>query len=87
MKFSWIKMSQYFPKLYEPFDGDIKVKVDFSKSKKYFTCWCFKFCTKISLKTEIDKLDIEKLVPIPVDLSKLSDAVKGDVVKKLCMIN
>ena len=31
-------MSQYFPKLYEPFDGDIKVKVDFSKSKKYFTC-------------------------------------------------
>ena len=24
------KMSQYFPKLYEPFDGDINVKVDLS---------------------------------------------------------
>ena len=29
-----------------------------------------------SLKTEVDKLDIDKLVPVPVDLSKLSDAVK-----------
>ena len=40
-----------------------------------------------SLKTEVDKLDIDKLVPVPVDLSKLSDVVKNDVVKKLCMIN
>ena len=35
-----------------------------------------------SLKTEVDKLDIDKLVPAPVDLSKLSDVVKDDVVKK-----
>ena len=35
-----------------------------------------------SLKTEVDKLDIDKLVPVPVDLSKLSDIVKNDVVKK-----
>ena len=35
-----------------------------------------------NLNTEVDKLDIEKLVPIPVDLSKLSDVVKNDVVKK-----
>ena len=35
-----------------------------------------------SLKTEVDKLNIDKLVPIPVDLSKLSDVVKNDVVKK-----
>ena len=35
-----------------------------------------------SLKTEVDKLDIEKLVRVPVDLSKLSDVVKDDVVKK-----
>ena len=34
------------------------------------------------LKTEVDKLDINKLIPIPVDLSKLSDVVKNDVVKK-----
>ena len=30
----------------------------------------------------MDKLDIEKLAPVPVDLSKLSDVVKNDVVKK-----
>ena len=35
------------------------------------------------LKTEIDKLDIDKLVPVPLDLSKLCDAVKNDVVKKI----
>ena len=35
-----------------------------------------------SLKTEIGKLDIGKLVSVPVDLSKLSDVVKNDVVQK-----
>ena len=35
-----------------------------------------------NLKTEVDKLDIDKLVPLPVNLSKLSDVVKNDVVKK-----
>ena len=35
-----------------------------------------------NLKTEVNKLDIDKLVPVPVDLNKLSDAVKNDVVKK-----
>ena len=34
------------------------------------------------LKNEVAKLDIDKLVPVPVDLSKLSDLVKNDVVKK-----
>ena len=33
-----------------------------------------------NLKTEIDKLDIDKLAPVPFDLSKLSDVVK----KKCC---
>ena len=36
----------------------------------------------VSLKTEVNKLDIDKLVPVPVDLSKLGDVVKNDVVKK-----
>ena len=40
-----------------------------------------------NLKTEVDKLGIDKLVPVPVDLSKLSDVVKNDAVKKLFMIN
>ena len=35
-----------------------------------------------SLKTEVDKLDIDKLTPVPNDLAKLSNVVKNDVVKK-----
>ena len=35
-----------------------------------------------SVKTEVHKLDINKLKPIPDDLSKLSDVVKNEVVKK-----
>ena len=34
------------------------------------------------MKSKVDKLDVDKLVPVPVDLSKLSDIVKNDVVKK-----
>ena len=34
------------------------------------------------LKTKLDKLDIDKLAPVPTDLSKLSDVVKNKVVKK-----
>ena len=37
-------------------------------------------------KTKVDKLDIDKLAPVSVDLSKLSDVLKNDVVK-LCVIN
>ena len=33
------------------------------------------------MKSKIDKLDVDKLVTVPVDLSKLSDAIKNDVVK------
>ena len=38
-----------------------------------------------TLKTEVDTLDIDKLAPVPLDLSKLSDVVKNDVVKKNCV--
>ena len=34
------------------------------------------------MKSKVDKLDIYKLVPVPVDLSKLSDLVKNDVPKE-----
>ena len=41
-----------------------------------------------NLKTEIEKLDINKLVPVPVDLSKLSDVVKKMMLlRKLCETN
>ena len=40
------------------------------------------------LNTEVDKLDIGKLIPVPADLSKLSDIVKKMILlKKLPMIN
>ena len=34
------------------------------------------------MKSKVDTLDVDKLVPVPVDLSKLSEAAKNDVVKK-----
>ena len=84
-------MSQYFPKPYERFGGDINVKVDLSN---YATKTDLKNITHIdvssyalksnlaSLKTEVDQLDIYKLKSVPNDLAKLSNAVKNDVVKK-----
>ena len=35
-----------------------------------------------NLKTEVHKLNIYKLIPIPAELSKLSNVVENDVVKK-----
>ena len=84
-------MSQYFPKPYEPFGGDINVKVDLSnyatkadiKNISHVDTSSFALKTNLaSLKTEVYKLDIDNLVPVPVDLSKLSDVVKHDVIKK-----
>ena len=80
-------MSQYFPKPYEPFGGDINVKGDLSN---YATKTDVKNISHVdtsnanlaSFKIEVDKLDIDKLAFVPVDLSKLSDVVKNDVVKK-----
>ena len=83
-------MSQYFPKPYEPFGGDINVKVDLSnyatktdiKDISHVDTSSFALKTNLAnLKSEVDKLDIDKLVLIPVDLTKLSDVVKN-VVKK-----
>ena len=84
-------MCQYFSKPYEPFGGYISVKVDLSnyatkrdiKSISHVDTSSFALKTNsANLKTEVDKLDIDKLVPVPADLSKLSDVVKDDVVKK-----
>ena len=84
-------MSQYFPKPYESFGGDINVSVDLSnyatktdiKNISHVDTSSFALKSSLaSLKTEVDKLDINKLVPVPADLSKLSDVVKNDVVTK-----
>ena len=91
-----IKMSQYFPKPYKPFGRDINVKVDLSnyatkadiKNISHVDTWNFVLKTNLaSLKTEVDKLDIDKLIPVSVDLSKLIDVVKMILLKKLCMMN
>ena len=73
-------MSQYFPKPFEPFDGDINVKVDLSnyttkadiKNISHIDTWSFALKSNLAiLKTEVAKLDIDKLVPVPVDLRKI----------------
>ena len=82
-------MSQYFPKPYEAFGGDINVKADLSnyatkadiKNISHVDTFALK-TNLANLKTEVDNLDINKLVPVPVDLNKLSDAVKNNVIKK-----
>ena len=84
-------MSQYFRKPYEPIVRDINVKVDLSnyetkadiKNISHVHTWSFALKKKLtSLKTEFDKSDIYKLVPVLVDLCKLSDVVKNGVDKK-----
>ena len=84
-------MSQYFPKPFRRFGGKINVKVDLSnyatktdlKNVTHVDISSFALKTNVAnLKTKVDKLDIDKLVPVPVDLSKLSGVVKNDVVKK-----
>ena len=84
-------MSQYFPKPFRSFGGNINVKVDLSnyatktdlKNVTHVDTSSFAIKTNLAnLKTEVQKLDIDKLAPVPFDLSKLSDVVKNDVVKK-----
>ena len=85
-------MSQYFPKPYEPFRGDFNVKVDLSNyatqadieniSRVDTSSFPLK-TTLASLKTEDNKLDTDKLAAVPVNLSKLSNVVKNDTVKKI----
>ena len=86
-----MKMSQYFPKPYKSFERNINVKVYLSnytvttdlKNILYVDTSSFALKTNLaSLKTEVDKSYIDKLVPVPVNLSKISDVVKNDVVKK-----
>ena len=84
-------MSQYFPKPYEPFGGDINVKVDLSnyatktdlKNVSHMNVSSFALKSNLAnLKTEAVKLDIDKSTPVANDLTKLCNVVKNDVVKK-----
>ena len=82
-------MSQYFPKPFRSFGKNINVQVDLSnyatKTDLKNIAHVDRFCTKTnlaSLQTEDDKLDNDNLVTVLVDLSKSSNAVKNEVVKK-----
>ena len=85
-------MSQYFPKPYEPFGGDINVKVDLSnyatktdlKNVSHVDVSSFALKSNLaSLKTELDKIDVDKLKIVPVDLARLSNVVKKTEYNKL----
>ena len=84
------KMSEYFPKP-SSHEENIKVKIDLTnyatkadiKNITHVDTSNFALKTNLAnLKTGVDKLDIDKLVPIPADLSKLSNVVKNEVVPK-----
>ena len=83
-------MNHYFLP-YRSFGRNIKAELDLSS---YATKTDFKKGTHVhvssfasktnlaSLKTEVDKIDVDKLKTVPGDLAKLSNVVKNDVVNK-----
>ena len=83
-------MRDCFRRRYKRFDGDISVKVDLSnyatktdlKNVSHVDVSSFALKSNLaSLKTEVDKIDADRLKTVPVDLAKLSNVVKNDVVK------
>ena len=85
----YYKMSYYPP--YKCSSNNIKVKLDLTsyatkKDLKYIThvdTSSFPSKTNLAaLKTEVDKIDVDKLKTTPVDLAKLTNAFKNDLVKK-----
>ena len=85
-------MIKYFPRRYKRFNRDTNAKVLLSnyvtksdlKNISHVDVSSFALKSNLaSLKTEVDKIDADKLKPVPVDLAKLSNVVKNDVVKKI----
>ena len=86
-------MSYYPP--YKSSSNNIKVELDLTnyttkndlKNITYVDVSSFASKTNLAaLETEVDKIDTDKLKTIPVDLAKLTNAVKNDLVKKLFII-
>ena len=89
-------MSQYFSKPFRSFGENISVKVDISnyeiktdlKNLTHVDTSNFALKTNLaSLKTEVDNLDVDKLVSVLFYLSKLSELLKMMLLKKLFMEN
>ena len=86
--------SQYYPP-YKSSSNNIKVELDLSNyaTKKdinditHVDVSGFASKTNLAaLKTEVNKIDADKLKTVPVDLAKLNNVVNNDVVKKLIII-
>ena len=82
--------SLYYPP-YKSSSNNIKVELDLSKyaTKKDINDITHVdvsgFASKtnlVALKSEVDKIDVDKLKAAPVDLAKLTNAVENDLVKK-----
>ena len=85
-------MNQYFPKPYEPFGGDINVKVDLAnyetktdtKNISHVDTSSFTLKSNLaSLKTEVAKLDINQLKSLPNNLNNLKSKVDKLDIDKL----
>ena len=83
-------MSYYPP--YKSSSNNIKVELDLSNYatrddvKNITHVDVSSYTTKTNLaalKTEVDKIDVDKLKTVPDDLAKLSNVVKNEVVKKI----
>ena len=86
-------MSKYFRRRYRRFDGDISdlsnytTKTDL-KNVSHVDVGNFALKSNLaSLKTEVDKIDADKLKTVPVDLAKLSSVVKMMLSKRMNTTN
>ena len=84
-------MSQYFPP-YGSSTGNVKVQLDLTNYttkddvKNITHVYVSSYSSKTNfaaLKTEVDKIDTDKLKTVPDDVAKLSNVVKNDAVKKI----
>ena len=83
-------MSTYYPP-YKSSSNNIKIELDLANyatktdSKNVTHVDVSSFASKSNLaplKTEVDKIDVDKLKTTPIDLAKLSNVVKNNIVKK-----
>ena len=84
-------MSQYYPP-YKSSSNNIKVELDLANyatktdlnNITHVDVSSFASKTNLAaLKTEVDKIDADKLKTTPADLAKLTNAIENDVVKKI----
>ena len=87
-------MSTYYPP-YKSSSSNVKVELDLTnyatktdlKNITHVDVSSFASKTNLAaLKTEVDKIDPDKLKTVPVDLAKLTNAVENNLVKKLIIM-